>query len=426
MELPKVGKIDFGNFTTAKKVTAGILTLPVVALFVALAVSYSVSAGTKIVEGVSYEGRELGGLLPGTTKEILQKDADKKIHSITFTFENGEFEVTPADINWTPEIDEAARVAENYGRGKGLIKNFIEQTDCRMNGREVKLLATFDEDLLKNKLDEIAAKINRQPANAFCILHPNGLIERYPGIVGKKLDTEKVVGSLKDKLENLNLSAEKIALEPENIEPFIKTEDLQNIDSVIGSFSTAYYPGDRGDNIWIAANALCHKIIKPGWEFSFNTTVGHRDAAAGYKKAGVIIDGEFTDDYGGGVCQVSSTLYNAVLLAGLTPTERSPHYYPSSYIAPGRDATVADDLLDFKFRNDLQHPVYLMAYATGSTLEVAILGTKADLNGTTVALEHAGSRLAPSLYRVYYKDGQVVKEEYLHTDSYHVNERTRD
>lgn len=419
MDVPKVEKFHFGNFTTAKKITVGVASLFAVAIFVALAVSYSVSAGTKIVEGVSYEGKDLGGLAPGTVKEILQKDANKKIHPITFTFENGEFEVTPADINWTASIDETEQAAENYGRGKGLIKNFIEQTDCRLNGREVKLAATFDEELLKKKISDIAAKINRQPANAYCVLHSNGLIERYPGVVGKNLDAEKVVVALKDKLENLNLSAEKIALEPDSIDPFIKTEDIQNIDAVIGSFSTSYYPGDRGDNIWIAANALCHKIIKPGWEFSFNTTVGHRNAAAGYKKAGVIVDGEFTDDYGGGVCQVSSTLYNAVLLAGLTPTERSPHYYPSSYIAPGRDATVADDLLDFKFRNDLQHPVYLMAYATGSTLEVAILGTKADLNGTTVALERAGSISSPTLYRVYYKDGKVVKEEYLHTDSYY-------
>ena len=160
--------------------------------------------------------------------------------------------------------------------------------------------------------------------------------------------------------------------------------------------------------------------MKTGWEFSFNTTVGPRTWDAGYKPAGVIINGKPDVDYGGGVCQVSSTLYNAVLLAGLTPTERTPHFFQSSYIGYGRDATVADGQIDFKFRNDLPHTVYIKAYASGSTLTISILGTKADLNGATIALENDGA----SLYRTYYKDGQVVKDEYLHTDQYYTPSAT--
>jgi vancomycin resistance protein YoaR len=213
----------------------------------------------------------------------------------------------------------------------------------------------------------------------------------------------------------LTLPKQAIALELDEVEPFIKTEDIENIDTILGEYSTYYSPGDRGDNIWIAANAISDKIVKTGWEFSFNTTVGPRTWDAGYKPAGVIINGKPDVDYGGGVCQVSSTLYNAILLAGLTPTERTPHFFQSSYIGYGRDATVADGQIDFKFRNDLPHPVYIKAFASGSTLNVCVLGTRADLNGATIAVENDGA----SLYRTYYKDGQVIKDEYLHTDQYY-------
>ena len=106
-------------------------------------------------------------------------------------------------------------------------------------------------------------------------------------------------------------------------------------------------------------------------------------------------------------------------MAGLTPTERTPHFFPSSYVSAGRDATVAEDYIDFKFRNDLPHPVYTKTFATGSELTVCILGTRADLNGATVAIETGGDSMNPSVYRVYYKDGAAVKDEYLHTDKYY-------
>ena len=108
-------------------------------------------------------------------------------------------------------------------------------------------------------------------------------------------------------------------------------------------------------------------------------------------------------------------MYNAILLSGLTPTERTPHYFQSSYVSYGRDATVADGQIDFKFRNDLPHNVYLLAGTAGPTVTVYVLGTRADLNGANISIEHDGA----SLYRSYYKDGQRVKDEYLHTDTYH-------
>ena len=411
--------LSLKSLFSAKGISALALATTSVVGVTGAAVSNNIAESDKIISGVQFEGKSIAGLTEAGAKQFFENEGAKKLHALTFSYEGQDFSIQPSDINWQPNVNQAVSDAESFGRGKGILKNLSEQINSAMKGRSVNLAAAYDEDLLKQKLNEIAAQVNRQPVNGYVNYHGNGMIEPIAGIVGKKLDTEKIAESLKDPLNNLTLSTDKINLEPEDILPYVTTEDVQNVDTVLGAYTTSYSPGSRGDNIALAANALFDKMIKPGWEFSFNDTVGHRTYSAGYKNAGVIVNGHADVGVGGGVCQVSSTLYNAVLLAGLTPTERSPHYFKSSYIGAGRDATVADDLLDLKFRNDLKHPVFLKTYASGSTLTVYVLGTRADLDGASIGIETAGSGYGTSVYRVYRKDGAVVKDEFLHTDSYH-------
>ncbi len=408
---------DWKQIFAEKKVPLIASALVLTAGIAAAAVSSSLAASDKIIPGVKFEGRELDGLNETAAQNFFQKAANSKIHPLIFRYGNEEFKINPAEIGWTAQVDRAVADAKSFGRGKDFLSNLSEQINCAMGGRNVNLNAVYDENLLNQKIAEIAAKIDTQPVNAVCYVSGSG-VEKIPGEIGKKLDTEKLAADLKAPLVNLQLP-NNIELQPEEIQPFISTEDVAQIDSIIGEYSTYYYPGARGDNIWLAANSISDKIVKTGWVFSFNDTVGPRTYYAGYQNAPVIINGKTEDGVGGGVCQVSSTLYNAVLLAGLTPVERTPHFFPSGYIGAGRDATVAEDYIDFKFRNDLPHNVYLTAYASGSTLTVFVLGTKADLGGNTVAIETSGDSMNPTVYRVYYRDGQVVKDEFLHTDKYY-------
>ena len=398
METSEVEKFNIKNFLSTKGAAIAAAAVAVVGVGT-MAVSSSVAAGDKIVLGVRAEGQPVGGMDRASAEKIFTNIAAQKIHKLTFRYEGEEFVVTPEDIKLTPLVEQATQEAFQYGRGGSTLGNFNDQMKCFLNGRNVQLDAQYDSALLDEKLNEIAAKINRDPANAVCRFSGD-VIEKIPGVIGKKLNTQELAENLKAPLTTLNLPTGIIELKPEEIQPFITTEDIAEIDSVLGSFSTYYYPGDRGDNIWLAASSISNKIVKPSWTFSFNDTVGERTWDAGYKVAGVIINGRPAEDYGGGVCQVSSTLYNAVLLAGLTPTERTPHFFQSTYIAPGRDATVADGQIDFKFRNDYPHNVYLIAEAYGSTLSVYVLGTKADLGGADIAIEREGSDMSPSIYRV--------------------------
>ncbi|WP_288312637.1 VanW family protein, partial [uncultured Selenomonas sp.] len=242
-------------------------------------------------------------------------------------------------------------------------------------------------------------------------------IEHHMALTGRQADTSALYDTVAPKLSALALTV-RTEIPVEETEPVITDDALASIDGVLASYHTQYTPGNRGHNITLAAGKLNGTLVKPNDIFSFNDTVGLRTAAAGYKVAGVILDGQLADGIGGGVCQVSSTIYNAILLAGLTPTARTSHALPSAYCPPGLDATVADGQIDLQFRNQLAHSVYLLTNADGHTLTVYILGTRADLGGKTIRLESTGSRLHPSVYRLYLAGGQVIEREFLHTDSY--------
>ena len=142
------------------------------------------------------------------------------------------------------------------------------------------------------------------------------------------------------------------------------------------SFYTSYYNSseERKSNISLACKSLDNTIVDVNGEFSFNNTVGERTEKRGYKKAKIIVGGEFVDGVGGGVCQVSTTLYNAVLLSGLKVIEYHPHSLPVSYVAPSFDAMVNSSYADLRFVNNTNNPIIIKAYADGSKLKIEIYG----------------------------------------------------
>ena len=382
-------------------------------------VGFSVTNDNRVAYGVRTESSKLEGMTEPEVLRFFEETGQLKAthKEIRLTYGTQSWSILPEDIHLTANAEEAAEAAYAVGRREaGLLDNLRERVKSAWYGTYIDLDASFDEALLQEKLNAIAAQIYTDPVNAYCILNPDGSVQRIAGIVGKKLNTEALKEQLAPSLRNFEFPS--LELQPEEQPPFIQTEDIIQIDSVLGSYTTHYYPGDRGDNIAIAASHLDDVLVKSGNVFSFNDTVGERTFSAGYKNAGVIIEGRMENGVGGGVCQVSSTLYNAILLAGLEPTVRTAHSYPSTYCPAGRDATVADGLLDLQFRNPLPHNVWLVSYASGSSLTIYVLGTWADLNGNSISLETEGSRMEPSVYRVYSKNGTVVAREYLHTDGY--------
>lgn len=157
--------------------------------------------------------------------------------------------------------------------------------------------------------------------------------------------------------------------------PKVDSELLGNISSKrIGRYVTSFNPSNhaRANNIKLAVNAINNYVIFPGETFSFNRVVGKRTAAKGYLKAKVIVRGEYSEDIGGGICQVSSTLFNAVDNAGLKIVQRFSHSRKVPYIPPGRDATVSWYGPDFVFSNKYNQPVLIQAKTLGNLLIIKL------------------------------------------------------
>lgn len=382
-------------------------------------ISVSITNHNRVILGVQSEGQSLAGMSETEARQFFLAKARTKMKKTALTVTNGpqHWDIQAADIDLTPSVEQAVREAYDTGRNGSPLTNTLTQMRIALFGKDVRLTATYSDDKLQSKLSAITASLARAPKNASLTLSPKGNIEHHMALTGRQADTSALYDTVAPKLSALALTV-RTEIPVEETEPVITDDALASIDGVLASYHTQYTPGNRGHNITLAAGKLNGTLVKPNDIFSFNDTVGLRTAAAGYKVAGVILDGQLADGIGGGVCQVSSTLYNAILLAGLTPTARTSHALPSAYCPPGLDATVADGQIDLQFRNQLAHSVYLLTNADGHTLTVYILGTRADLGGKTIRLESTGSRLHPSVYRLYLAGGQVIEREFLHTDSY--------
>ena len=182
-------------------------------------------------------------------------------------------------------------------------------------------------------------------------------------------------------------------------------------------FSTS--SSNRINNIEVAAGHLNNLLVMPGQEISVSDTIKPRTTANGYKSAGAYLNGRTVPAIGGGICQVSSTVYNAVKNAGLTVLERHPHSMPVHYLPLGLDAAISAGSKDLRFRNDYSAPVILQAYTEGKNLIVNCLVWNHDLNGRTFKLwsKETGS-LSAKTYFTTYQDGVEVSTEYVGASYY--------
>jgi len=231
----------------------------------------------------------------------------------------------------------------------------------------------------------------------------------------------------------------------------VPNEVVDAINVVVQSFSTNFSAGNlnRSNNIRIAAGSLSGKVLMPGEVLSYNETVGRRTPKAGYKLAGVYANGRHEVDYGGGICQVSTTLFNAAALANLEIVSRQNHSMPVPYVPVGRDATVDYNGIDFKIKNSYDTPIAVASEVNGGTITFYILGSKKlDYQVKLVTSDHSSwggsvkfvsdGSLAPgktrvvergstgrkcTTWRVIEKDGVEIERQRLFDSIYRASPR---
>ncbi len=214
---------------------------------------------------------------------------------------------------------------------------------------------------------ELAASIDRpmKPVK----LSSNGELEQGQSRMILK-EAELVTSILNDSIFN-----KQVLLPIEEVSPNVTQEAVQGIDEVVLGNFTTYFDASvegRSFNIEKSANEINNTVLGPGDHFYFNTVVGNASKENGYALSTVIVNKEFVPGYGGGVCQTSSTLYNAVAKAGLEIIELHHHSKPVGYVPLGQDATVAYPYLDFKFANNRPYPVVLKSYVKGGALQIEV------------------------------------------------------
>ncbi|OPZ83309.1 MAG: Vancomycin B-type resistance protein VanW [Firmicutes bacterium ADurb.Bin419] len=252
-------------------------------------------------------------------------------------------------------------------------------TVYKVRGQSVNIIIApkFDRKKLRNILEGIKNEIDQKEIDASAIFN-NGTVKFDKEVVGKKIDIDKNLDMIENILMERNFSP--IELMVDNIFPRIQYHQISVIDKVISSFSTSFnaQKTDRSYNIKLACERINNKLLLPGDEFSMDKMLGSRSISNGYRNAPVIIKGKYLEGVGGGVCQVTTTLYVAVLKSKFEVVERKPHSMPLGYADPGQDATISEGYIDFKFRNNKEYPVLISAQVSGSSIVIKIVGKKDD------------------------------------------------
>jgi len=231
---------------------------------------------------------------------------------------------------------------------------------------------TYSLSGIDEKIDKIASEIETEPVCAKAVFAKNSF-SISPSKQGSKLNKEKLYADIASSISS-NFSPVTVTTCP--VKPQFVEEDIVRATKLQSEFSTKYSSSSYGrkNNINLATQALNNTEILPNETFSFNDFVGKRTLDKGYKSANIIKEGAFVKGIGGGICQVSSTLYNALLLANITVDESHKHSLPVSYVKPGLDAMVSWNGADLKFKNTTTLPIYISSLSNDEKIIFKIYG----------------------------------------------------
>ena len=321
------------------------------------------------------------------------------------------------------------------------VKEILNNTDTENQNIIIPILEKEPEAI---DIDKIYEEVHTEPQDAYYIEEPFAV---YPEVEGIDFDLESAREMLKEDKE-------------EYVIPLIITKPEKTLEDIgekafpdeLATFTTRYDASDtdRTTNLKLACEKLNGTVVLPGETFSYNDTLGPRTVAAGYKNAKIYEAGQVVDGLGGGICQISSTLYNTALKANMEIVERRNHQFVTSYVPAGRDATVVYGSTDFKFKNTRSYPIRIVASAQNGVATVTFYGIKEDTEytftfstktiatipystqyiddssleeGKEVVQQRGTNGLKTQTYMTKMLDGKVISTTLLSTDTYNAMAR---
>ena len=324
----------------------------------------------RIAQGVYIGNIDVGGM---TEQEALNAVTDyvNNAGEAVFTLTAGEHSTQVKASDLALEFTDMNVVSEamDVGKSGNLIKKYKDKKDIDM-------VLNVDHDTVSELLAEKADELDQKAVDNG-LVRENGTFKIIKGSQGVEVNVEKSIAAIENYVSNdWDGQGGNIELTAEIVEPKGSEEELSKVKDLLGGFNTNYSSStqNRCDNIATAAGKINGTVLYPGEEFSVYETIGPLDAANGYELAGAYENGQTVQSYGGGVCQVSTTLYNAVILAELEVTERSNHSMIVTYVKPSMDAAIAGTYKDIKIKNNYSTPVYIEGYTSGKKLTFTLYG----------------------------------------------------
>jgi vancomycin resistance protein YoaR len=378
----------------------------------------------RVAKGAVVDQTEVGGMTIKEAEQLLRRQAEGKTPSLIIEGAGKEYVFSYPQIGF---FDDASSVLANAK------KNGVYETKRQwfLKGEE-------------EQLDFICDNIEKRAFNAEAKFSSSGFVyeRECAGIscdrAKLKEDVESALSAgAREENGKTTFPAVKVVFSP--IVPKITERSVRKDTVKISSFITCFNENDGGRvaNIALAAARIDGMTVRPNEEFSFNGAVGARTKENGFFEAKIISDGEFVAGTGGGVCQVSTTLYNAALKAGLKITARKPHSLAVSYVEPSRDAMVSS-YSDFRFKNDKPFPVYLSVKVKGNVLTACVFGRdegyRYEIIGKIIGeipppepmikdtkegvIREGRAGIKSEAYLETYRYGKLIKREKLHEDAY--------
>jgi len=376
----------------------------------------------KTFPNIKVNEKDVSELSKGKLTTVLKEEVEGfETRTIEIKIGDQQFTKTLADFNLVLSHDINELADEIFTLGKDL--DILEQAKRIEQAPAVEYTIdySYDEELLDEWIQTITDEVYVEKEEPTFQMVSYGQFEVNEGQVGYSIDSKSLKTQIQKALNDISDEPISITVEVDVDKQSLDPELLKSVNTKISTYSSTFPVGiPRAKNVELATSKVDKALLMPGDEFSFTEKVSPVISSSGYVNATVFLNSKPVDGIGGGICQVSSTLYNTLLLAGIMPTERRNHSLEVGYVPIGLDATMAEDLIDFKFVNTLDYPIYINAYTKNGTLTIEFWSNENALNGMTYkpSVKHVSGKKYQTYLLGYDANGSLVYNEYIDTSTY--------
>ncbi|MEE1032038.1 MAG: VanW family protein [Ruminococcus sp.] len=347
----------------------------------------TITADNRILDNVYLESVDLSGMNAQEAAQAAEKRMEEiSGYQIWLYMDDQSVSVSAKDLGVSGDYEQAISYASQLGQNGNVISRYKTKKDLEVQPLQLELEYKADEEVIRQALQQNCLPLNREVSN-YDLVRDGSSFTVVKGQRGVVLKEEESVQRVKTYLtEEWKDGVGSVDLVVDITEPKGSEEQLSKVQSVLGQGSTDYSSSssNRAQNIKNATQMINGTVVYPGESFSVCQTIRPFTEENGYLNAPSYANGEVVDSLGGGICQVSTTLYLAVLRAELEVTERHNHSMIVKYVKPSMDAAIADGAKDFQFVNNLETPIYIEGYAGGGNLGFVIYGEETRPEGRTV------------------------------------------